>query len=131
MKLLFSFILTITIPLLYIINISLAYFLKNTYSGPLLLSIIGLLAAFVGLFFWLYSFYSLRKVFAVLPKKQKPIKSGLYRYFKHPMYIGIWLTFLGLSLANQSLPSFIFLIVVMTPILSIRAYFEEKILIKR
>jgi protein-S-isoprenylcysteine O-methyltransferase Ste14 len=130
-NLLLSFILTVTIPLLYLLNIFLAYFIKNSYSGPLFLKLAGLIFAFIGLFFWFYSFFSLRRVFAVLPKKQKAVKSGLYRYFKHPMYIGIWLTFFGLSLANQSLPSLMFLLIILSPILFVRARLEEKELIKR
>jgi protein-S-isoprenylcysteine O-methyltransferase Ste14 len=131
MNLLLSFCLTIAIPLLYLLNIFLAYFAKNSYTGPMFLILLGILFSFVGLTFWFSSFITLRKKFQVLPTKQKAIKKGLYRYFKHPMYIGIWLTFLGLSLANQSLLSLLFLLIIMTPILIIRAKLEEKKLIKK
>jgi protein-S-isoprenylcysteine O-methyltransferase Ste14 len=130
-KLLLSFVLTIIIPLLYVMNIFLAYFIKNTYVGHAYLILLGILFSFVGLLFWFISFINLRKNFEVLPKRQKPITKGLYRYFKHPMYIGIWLTFLGLSLANQSLPSLLFLFIILTPILIVRARIEEKKLIKQ
>jgi len=125
-KLIFSFILTIFIPILYFVNILLAYFIRNTYQGPLFLVLLGIPLAFFGLIFWVASFINIRNVFGVLPQEQKRIKTGLYKYFNHPMYIGIWFTFFGLSLANQSWPALLFLFVVMTPILLIRARIEEK-----
>jgi protein-S-isoprenylcysteine O-methyltransferase Ste14 len=128
-KLIFSFALTIIIPILYLINIFLAYFLRNTYQGPIFLIILGILFAFLGLIFWAASFIHLGKAFGVLPKEQKRIKKGLYKYFNHPMYIGIWFTFLGLSLANQSIPALLFLFIILTPILIIRANLEEKKLV--
>jgi protein-S-isoprenylcysteine O-methyltransferase Ste14 len=125
-KLAFSFALTIIIPILYFINIFLAYFIRNTYNGPLFLVILGIPLAFFGLIFWAASFINIRKSFGILPQEQKRIKNGLYRYFNHPMYWGIWFTFLGLSLANQSIPSLVFLFVFLSPILIIRAKLEEK-----
>ena len=126
LKLIGSFYLTIFIPILYLVNIFLAYFFKNAYSGPTFLIVFGILFAFFGLFFWIASLINLRKVFGVLPQKQKRIRSGLYQHFNHPMYIGIWFTFLGLSLANQSYQSILFLILIITPLLAIRAKIEEK-----
>jgi protein-S-isoprenylcysteine O-methyltransferase Ste14 len=125
-KTIFSFILTVIIPLLYLFNIFLAYSVRNTYQGPLFLIILGILFAFYGLTFWIASFIKLRKVFGVLPQEQKRVKTGIYKYFHHPMYIGIWFTFLGLALANESYPALLFLLIVMTPILVIRARLEEK-----
>jgi len=125
-RLIFSFVLTIVIPIFYFINIFLAYFLRNTYSGPIFLVLLGILFAFFGLTFWIASFVHIRKAFGVLPQEQKRVTTGLYKYFHHPMYIGIWFTFLGLSLANQSIPSLLFLLIILTPILVIRAILEEK-----
>lgn len=126
-----SFGLTIAIPLLYIMNIFFAYFYKNSYIGPSFLITLGIVFSFVGLFFWYVSFVNLRKSFGVLPQKQKRVKDGLYKYFKHPMYIGIWLTFFGLTLASQSFPSFLYLLIIITPLLIVRAKIEEKELIKQ
>src|SRR4030067_2241341 len=123
-KLSLSFALTIIIPILYFINIFLAYFIRNTYDGPVFLVLLGIPVAFFGLIFWATSFINIRKVFGVLPQEQKRIKTGLYRYFRHPMYWGIWFTFLGLSLANESYPSLLFLFIVITPTLIIRALIE-------
>lgn len=126
LKLSLSFALTIIIPILYFVNIFLAYFIRNSYNGPLFLVILGIPIAFFGLVFWALSFINIRKAFGVLPQEQKRIKTGLYKYFNHPMYWGIWFTFLGLSLANQSIPSLLFLFIVTSPILVLRAKLEEK-----
>ena len=125
-RLLLSFVLTIIIPILYLVNIFLAYFIRNSYNGPLTFVVLGIVFAFFGLTFWLISFINIRRVFGVLPQEQKRIRTGIYRYLNHPMYWGIWLTFFGLSLANQSVPSLLFLFIVMTPLLIIRAKLEEK-----
>ncbi len=126
LKLIFSFCLTIFIPLLYLLNIYLAYYYPNTIKLPFLLILLGIIFFTIGLTFWIISFYNLRKVFGVLPQKQKKIKTGLYKYFKHPMYIGIFLTFLGLSLANSSKPGLLFLFFIILPVLILRIKFEEK-----
>lgn len=128
-RLIISFYLTILIPILYLVNIYLAYFYSNTIELSPVLILTGIISFTVGLIFWIISFYNLRKVFGVLPQKQKKIKVGLYKYFKHPMYIGIFLTFLGLSLANASKPGLLFLFFVILPVLILRIIFEEKKLI--
>lgn len=125
-KLVFSFYATLLIPFLYLINIALAYFYPNTLRLPVFLPLIGIFIAIIGLIVWILCYFYLGKSFGVLPQKQKRITKGLYRYFKHPMYIGIFLTFLGLSLSKLSTPGLVFLFFVITPILFLRARFEDK-----
>ena len=121
-----QFIATAFIPLLYLYNILIIVLTPNTALLPVILKLIGILVAIFGLFFWLTSMVNLRHAFGVLPQKQKRIKTGLYRYFSHPMYIGIWGCFLGLSLANASWQGLVFLNLILTPVLFIRSYFEDK-----
>ncbi|KKR31347.1 MAG: hypothetical protein UT63_C0073G0013 [Candidatus Gottesmanbacteria bacterium GW2011_GWC2_39_8] len=66
--------------------------------------------------------------FGVLPEKKKRVKRGLYKYFDHPIYVGIYLTFLGLSIALGSLPGFLYDLVIMIPLSYYRAKKEEKLL---
>ncbi len=119
---------TVGVPLLYLSNL---WLVKE--SGGLALSdaikVIGLVVGLVGIAMWILSYLSLAGSFGVLPRKQKKVKKGVYRYFRHPMYLGIMFTFLGLSVANESLRGFVFSLVVMLPILMLRAHFEEKKLI--
>jgi protein-S-isoprenylcysteine O-methyltransferase Ste14 len=128
-NLVLEFYLTFLIPSLYLANIYIAFITPKTLSIPLFLSLNGILIAFLGLTIWIISYINLGFYFGVLPKKQKRIKRGLYKYTNHPMYIGIWLVFFGLSLANSSLEGLFFLFVLITPMLIIRAYLEDKILI--
>lgn len=125
-NLVFEFILTLVIPFLYLLNIYLALVTPRTINLPIFLNIFGLVISFLGLIFWILSYINLGKSFGVLPQKQKRVKLGLYKYFNHPMYIGIWLTFLGLSVANSSWQGLIFLNFVITPLLFVRSYFEDK-----
>ena len=124
-----SFTTTIIIPLLYLLNILIILKNPNTIILNLNLILVGLILAAFGLFFWIVSFINLGKSFGVLPQRQKKVKWGLYKYFNHPMYIGIWTCFLGLSLANSSWQGLVFLNLVITPLLFIRASFEEKKLV--
>lgn len=128
-KLVWSFYVTFAIPLLYLINIYLAYSFPNTISGSIFTTVAGIIITITGLFIWLISYLHLGKSFGVLPQKQKRITSGIYKYISHPMYLGIWLTFLGLSLANRSRMGILFLCLVITPLLALRVKLEEKKLI--
>jgi protein-S-isoprenylcysteine O-methyltransferase Ste14 len=125
-KLVASFWLTIFIPLLYLLNIELAFVKSNTLNLPIIIVILGILIAAFGLILWILSFVNLGKSFGVLPQKQKRVKTGLYKYFNHPMYVGISATMLGLSLANKSLAGLLFFLLILLPILVIRAKVEEK-----
>lgn len=129
-KLVLSFIGTVTVPLLYLLNIEIAVKTPGIVSEPIGLIYIGILLAILGVIIWILSYINLGNSFGVLPKKQKRVTRGLYKYTKHPMYLGIYLTFIGLSLANSSYPGLVFLNLVILPLLFIRAHFEEKSLIK-
>ncbi len=125
-KLILEFYVTFAIPLLYLTNIYLAYSFPRTINGSIFTVITGLIISIIGLFIWLISHLHLGKSFGVLPQKQKRITSGIYKHISHPMYLGIWLTFLGLSLANGSGIGIIFLCLVITPLLALRVKLEEK-----
>lgn len=125
-KLVLSFVLTVFIPLLYLLNIEIAITFPRSFNAPLSLIFVGLILAFLGSIIWILSYINLGHSFGVLPKKQKRVKKGLYKYFNHPMYMGIYLTFLGLSIANSSWQGLVFLNIITLPLLFVRAYFEEK-----
>lgn len=125
-RLVFEFYLTIFIPLLYLVNIFIAFQTKGSFNSPLSLVFLGMLIATLGIILWVLSYIHLGKSFGVLPQKQKKVKKGIYKYLNHPMYIAIWLCFLGLSLANSSWQGLVFLNLVITPLLFIRAILEEK-----
>ncbi len=125
-SLVLQFILTVIIPLVYLYNILLILQTPDTVNSNLALRLIGIALAIFGLTFWIVSMINLRHVFGVLPQKQKRLRSGLYQHFRHPMYMGIWGCFLGLSLADASWQGLVFLNLILTPLLFVRAYFEDK-----
>ena len=113
------------IPGLYLFNLYLiAYQNTNEQSMSLMLS--GLIIASLGIGIWIYSYISLGRSFGVLPKRQQRVSSGIYRLLKHPMYLGIMMTFVGLATSLGSRTGLIFSILILLPILVIRAKWEEK-----
>ncbi len=124
-----SFYLTIGIPLIYLYNLILVIRFPATLTFSLYQVIVGVVLAFLGISLWIISLFHLGKSFGVLPQKQKRSKRGVYKYLNHPMYIGISLTFLGLSLANRSKQALLFTVLVLAPLLVIRAHFEQRKLI--
>jgi protein-S-isoprenylcysteine O-methyltransferase Ste14 len=103
------------IPLLYFgpIGASKAFIL-----GADLLSIVGfLMVAFATL--------ELGTSIGIAPANRGPVRSGIYRRIKHPMYTGYVLSEVGLVLLN---PLNAVLFLVSTILYFIRAGFEQKIL---
>lgn len=121
-----SFYLTIAIPLLYLYCLYSIASTPNTLSFPLPLIILGIVASFVGIALWALSMLQLRGSFGVLPGKKVRVTTGLYKYYKHPMYLGITLTYLGLGIANQSSYGLLTTLILLLPVLIIRARLEEK-----
>ncbi|MEK7160310.1 MAG: methyltransferase [Patescibacteria group bacterium] len=128
-NLVWQFVGTVLIPLLYLTNIFIAFNNPYSFNATFSLVLLGIIFAFLGLTLWIASYINLRGSFGVLPQKQKRVRTGVYKYFNHPMYIAIWLTFLGISLANASWQALVFLNVAITPLLFVRAHFEDKKLV--
>ena len=125
-NLVWQFVATLLVPLLYLLNIEIILKTPSSFSSPFFIIAGGALIAIAGLIIWAVSYINLGKSFGVLPQKQKRIKKGIYKYLRHPMYVGIYVTFFGLSLANQSWQGLVFLNLILLPLLFIRAFFEEK-----
>ncbi len=58
------------------------------------------------------------------------IKGGLYRYIRHPIYLGIVLAMFGYSLASYSYPR-VFLSIICYGFFMLKARYEESLLRKR
>ena len=116
---------TVGVPLIYGLGLWLiAYGQRMSLSETFQIG--GLIGAMLGMCLWIISYVHLGSSFGVLPRVQKRVSRGIYGYIKHPMYKGIMLTYLGLSIANQSLTGAWFCILVMFPMLYIRARLEDK-----
>ena len=116
---------TIGVPLLYGLGLWLIVD-GEKMNLPTVFQIGGLLATIIGLSLWIVSYLYLGKSFGVLPRRQKRVSHGIYGYLKHPMYKGIMLTYLGLSMASQSYAGAWYAILILFPLLYIRARLEDK-----
>jgi protein-S-isoprenylcysteine O-methyltransferase Ste14 len=116
---------TIGVPLVYALGLWLIGY-GTQMSLPLLFQVGGLALAILGIGLWIMSYVHLGRSFGVLPRVQKRSKRGIYGYIKHPMYKGIMLTYLGLSMANQSYTGAWYSVLVLFPMLYIRARLEDK-----
>lgn len=125
-KLVGEFYATIGVPAIYAFGLYLLT--KQDYEFGVTLQVIGLILSLVGILMWIRSYRALGGAFGVLPRSQKRVISGIYKYLRHPMYVGIVLTYLGLSLAGGSQSTLWFTILILTPLLIIRAHFENQLL---
>ena len=117
---------TVGVPVIY--GLGLYLISKQDIQLGTAVQVIGLVAALSGLLLWIKSFRTIGSSFGVLPRKQKRITEGVYRHLRHPMYIGIFLTYVGLSAAGESSWGLLYTIFVLLPLLTLRAYFENKLL---
>jgi protein-S-isoprenylcysteine O-methyltransferase Ste14 len=123
------FALNILVPMLYFFPLLFAYLSpKNLGFGSLGLVYVGLSVGVLGVLLWIVAMWSLGSSLAVLPGTNKLVTKGVYRVFRHPVYIGIVLTLTGLFVACGSLPCLIYVGMVVIPLNIFRAKAEEKIL---
>jgi len=62
---------------------------------------------------------------------QKLVKCGPYKYIHHPYYLAVMLELTGISLFFNAYLAFVFTLAIQLPLLLVRIYLEEKVLIKR
>ena len=123
------FLLNILIPLLYLFPLLFAYLgPKNFGFGYEELIYTGLAIGVAGLILWIFSMLTLGPSLAVLPGTDRLVTSGVYRYMRHPIYIGIVLTLSGLFLACGSKICLVYVSTVVIPLNIFRARAEEKVL---
>ena len=79
-----------------------------------------------GLAIWVSGMASLGKALRVLPEANSIVARGVYRFIRHPIYIGIIFTHLGLFFACGSTFGIIYTFTLIIPLNIFRAYLEEK-----
>lgn len=123
---------TFLIPLLFLFNLLFAYQTQAEIGfGSFGLGVLGVLGSLTGIILWIWGFISLGKSFSVLPKAKKLQTTGIYKYFCHPIYMGIGLSCLGIAIALGSWPGLIYAIFIVIPLNIIRAKREEKVLMAK
>lgn len=124
-KCLKDFFFTFSIPLFYLSGPGLIY-LTQARVG-LFSQLLGLSITTIGLVFWFGGYFSLGFAnFSVLPSVKALKTKGFYQITAHPIYLGIFLTFLGLSLATGSTLGLVYTFFAVLPLNLYRARLEER-----
>ena len=90
----------------------------------------GLIFSLLGLIIWWLGKIALGDMFTALPKAKKVVQTGIYSKIRHPIYFGLSLTLIGWIFLIRTEVSIILSIIVILSLIA-RAYYEEKILIKK
>ncbi|MBT5550999.1 MAG: isoprenylcysteine carboxylmethyltransferase family protein [Nitrospina sp.] len=126
------FFLNIIVPMAYLLPLVLAYVgPKNFGFGFRGLVYFGLSIGVVGVLLWISAMWTLGSSLAVLPGTDQLVTKGIYRIFRHPVYIGIVLTLTGLFVACGSVICLVYVGVVVIPLNIFRARAEEKVLLEQ
>lgn len=124
------YIIIIGVYLIIVINFFWSF---SNISLPSYFEIIGLLMIILGVFIRVYSVVILGKAFTLnvsIGNKQKIIKSGIYRFIRHPSYLGSIITILGISIFIRNLVNILITLFILILIYGYRIKIEEKALIK-
>ena len=117
---------TVTVPFIYLVSLLLSAYFPNQFFLPNLIKLVFVLISVLGLLVWITAYLNIGLSFGVLPKPKKIIRKGLYRYLRHPMYLGISLTLTSLALLSGSIYGFGYTLFILIPILLIRAHLESR-----
>jgi len=98
-----------------------------------MLSIVATLIYIVATLILFFAFLALRPSLRVspIPKNGAPlITSGIYKYFRHPMYLAVLLYGAGLTLNNLNVISILIWFMLLVTLI-IKANFEDSLLLER
>ncbi len=91
---------------------------------------LGLGLTAVGLLLLISARVQLGDSFSIAPQARRLVTGGLYRRFRHPVYVFGTLTIIGLGLYANKLP-WLLALVALIPIQMVRARAEERVLEER
>ena len=115
------------IPSLYLLPLLIVFFLhKNFGFGNESLVPFSLAIGIVGLVIWIAGMACLGKALRILPEANSIVAKGVYRFIRHPIYVGIVFTHFGLFFACGSIFGIIYTFILIIPLNVIRAQLEEK-----
>jgi protein-S-isoprenylcysteine O-methyltransferase Ste14 len=94
---------------------------------------LGIIVILIGVLIRVNTIIKLGNAFSVnigVHEDQKLLKTGLFKYIRHPAYFGIFLTFVGISISFYNPVTTSFGIIFPFIGLMYRIYVEEKLLVK-
>ena len=122
----------LSIPSLYLLPLLIVFFLpKNFGFGNENLVPLCLAVGMSGLALWIAGMACLGKALKVLPEANSIVAKGIYRFIRHPIYVGIVFTHFGLFFACGSIFGIIYTFSLIIPLNIIRAQLEEKALLSK
>lgn len=125
-------IVTVLVPSLYLLALVVAWFAPKHFGfGIRPLVYAGLTVGLSGVVLWMVAMVHLGKSLAVLPGGDRLVTRGVYRYLRHPVYLGIDMTLFGLFLAVGSTVGMVYFFIVVLPLNIIRSRLEEKALLQK
>lgn len=98
--------------------------------GNFYLAIVGAVMAVAGVLFSFFARFNLGRSYHVVPDANKLVTTGVYRFFRHPCYVGNMVGFLGLAILLGSIVGLVLTLLVLIPVHIARARSEEKVLIE-
>ena len=124
-----GWVLSLLIPLAYPLALVVLWVSpKNFGFGHRVLVYAGWGIGLSGLALWILAMVHLGRALAVLPGAPRLVTHGVYRFLRHPVYLGITLTLLGLVLCLGSLWGLFYLGLLVLPLNLWRARWEERVL---
>jgi protein-S-isoprenylcysteine O-methyltransferase Ste14 len=124
----------ITIGIANSIGIIIALFVNLPISSHEILPYIGLLILTFGILFRFYSIVSLGRLFTVdvtIRNNHKVKQDGIYRFIRHPSYLGLLLSFLGFGISLNNWISLLIIIIMVTVAILNRIRIEERLLLEQ
>ena len=123
----------ITMYFSFFISYFFAFFSFYTRIGelPLIVFYLGIVIMIFGIFFRYWAVYTLGKYFSpvvTIYSDHKIVKSGPYRFVRHPAYGGALIAILGMGISLRSLLSAIIPFIIMLVVVKYRANLEERLL---
>jgi len=124
-----DWVLNIAIPGIYPLGLLVLWLAPMNFGfGRQGVIIAGWVLGLGGLTLWILGMVSLGKHLAVLPGAKRLVTRGVYRVLRHPIYLGITLTLLGLVLCLGSAWGLAYLLALVVPLNVVRAVLEERVL---
>ncbi len=103
----------------------------STFMLPVYFFWIGVVLTILGIFTRIYSVWTLRKFFTLnvqVATEQNIVKTGPYKYIRHPAYTGSIITLFGIAVSFRSPLGIIATVIIIAVVYGYRIKVEEKAL---
>jgi protein-S-isoprenylcysteine O-methyltransferase Ste14 len=117
-----------------IMAICFVVFTKIQISRSILLPYLGLVVIIAGMIIRFTAVVSLGKLFTVnvnISENHRIVQHGIYRFIRHPSYLGAIISFAGFGLSLNNWLSLIIILILIPGVMIYRIKIEEKVLVEQ